>query len=156
MKQLTPVLIDSFMAHALELARAGARHGEVPVGAVIGTSNGDIIAAAHNLTESNHDPAAHAEVLVVRSACEKVSNWRLNDQILCVTLEPCPMCISLIRLARIPIIIYGAEDPRLGSCGSLFDLSQDERWGLPVPQVIRGVQANQSKALLDDFFSKLR
>ena len=141
------------MSIALEEAQKAFDKGEVPIGAVVADRNG-ILSQAHNLIESKHDATAHAELLAIQAAAKKVSNWRLLDTVLCVTIEPCTMCLGAIRQSRIATVIYGARDARYGAMGSLYDLSQDERLGKP-PQVIPGVKAEECAQLLKDFF-KLR
>jgi tRNA(adenine34) deaminase len=127
---------------------------EVPIGAILITSNEDIF-SAHNLIEKNFDPTAHAEVLVIQKAAEHQRNWRLNDSILYVTLEPCTMCIGAIKQSRISTVVFGAKEPRLGACGSIYDLSIDERTG-PPPRVISGVLENECADLLKIFFESKR
>jgi len=147
----------TWMSAALALAGRAAQLGEVPVGAVIAKlSTGEILSEAHNLVESRHDATAHAEILAIQLATKKIQNWRLTDCALCVTLEPCTMCIGAIRLARLPLIVFGAADERMGACGSLYDLSQDARWGTKPPRLIGSVMENESRALLDQFFRSLR
>ena len=145
------------MRAALAQANLAMQGGEVPVGAVVARiSDGGIISAAHNLVESQHDATLHAEVIAIQSAAKAQKNWRLSECALCVTLEPCTMCIGAIRLARIPLVIFGASDPRMGACGSLYDLSQDSRWGAAPPRLVGSVMENESRALLDLFFRSLR
>ncbi len=142
------------MSAALKQAQLAASCGEVPVGAVLAHA-GKIIAEAHNLTETNHDATCHAEILVIRQASRTLENWRLADSILVVTLEPCGMCATAIKLARIPTLVFGIADPRAGAVGSLYDLSQDSRTG-PPPRVISGVRAEECRELLRSFFEKRR
>ncbi len=142
------------MHAALEQAQAGAAQGEVPVGAIV-VVGGEIVSRAHNEVESGKDASAHAEILAMRRAALSAGDWRLNDALLCVTLEPCTMCIGAAKLARIPTIVFGAEDPRLGAVGSLYDLSQDARNG-PVPRVIRGIEEERCRNLLQEFFKRCR
>jgi tRNA(adenine34) deaminase len=144
------------MSRALAEAETAAQNGEVPIGAVVARAdNFDVIATAHNQMETRRDPTAHAEILAIREATQKVGNWRLKDTILCVTLEPCSMCSGAIKLARLPTLIYGAEDPKLGAAGSLYDLLDDPRSGTP-PRVIRGVLEARSLELLRRFFEARR
>ena len=142
------------MEMALSAAAAAAGAAEVPVGAVL-WFDGTVIADSRNETEASKDPTAHAEVLAIRRAAAKLNNWRLEGCILCVTLEPCTMCAGAIRLARVPTIIYGASDPRMGAFGSLYDLSEDKRLG-PVPRVIYGVKESDCSGILKGFFEKRR
>ena len=144
----------SFMRIALEEARVGFEAGEVPVGALV-VKDGEVISKAHNQVEDNDDPTGHAEVLAIRRAAEKLGDWRLNYCHLYVTLEPCTMCIGAIRQSRIGALIFGATDDRLGACGSLYDLSEDQRLG-PTPRVVRGVLAEECGSILSDFFKSKR
>ncbi|MBX7138770.1 MAG: nucleoside deaminase [Oligoflexia bacterium] len=146
------------MAEALAEANCSAALGEVPVGAVVAQNVGNrlrIIARAHNRVESEGKASRHAEMLAIEQASEAVGDWRLSNCILAVTLEPCPMCIGALRLARVPLIVFGSSDPRAGACGSLFDLSQDARLG-PVPRVISGIMEKECGELLSGFFQKRR
>jgi tRNA(adenine34) deaminase len=142
------------MLEALREAEAAGARGEVPVGCVI-SLNGAIIARGSNTTETDKHVCAHAELHAIRAASAVVGDWRLTECVLCVTLEPCTMCLGAIRLARIPVIIFGAGDSRQGAAGSLFDLSADERLG-PPPRVIRGVKREECEMVLKRFFEQLR
>ncbi|RMG41050.1 MAG: nucleoside deaminase [Candidatus Dadabacteria bacterium] len=142
------------MKEALKEAQLAFLSGEVPVGAVV-AFRGEIIARAHNRVEELGMACAHAEMLAIEDASRELGNWRLSDCVLCVTLEPCSMCIGAIRLARIPLIVYGARDERLGACGSLYDLSLDPRLGSP-PRVISGVQHDECVNLMKEFFKEQR
>jgi tRNA(adenine34) deaminase len=153
-KHITPKLLERLMSKALEQAQLAAEVGEVPVGAVF-YHNGEIISAKHNLVETNHDASAHAEMLVIKEASNKLSDWRLNEGILCVTLEPCSMCSGAIRLSRVGTLVFGANDPSLGAVGSLFDICADPRLG-PLPRGITGVKQDDCGKILKNFFSKLR
>ena len=146
--------IDHLMQAALVEAAIAAEQGEVPVGAIVSDGK-EIVSRAHNIVEANHDPAGHAEVLALRKAAEKLGDWRLNDLILCVTLEPCTMCLGAIKQTRISTIVFGAHDAERGACGSLYDLSLDSRVG-PVPRVISGIREDESVALLQKFFKAKR
>lgn len=147
-------LAEKLMRLALQQAELAAQRGEVPVGAVI-ARDFEIIAVAHNLVETEKDASRHAEMIVLQEASKKLGDWRLKDLTLCVTLEPCSMCIGAAKLARVDSIIFGAEDPEKGACGSLFDLSQDARVG-PNPRLITGILANESISLLRSFFRQKR
>lgn len=142
------------MLAALEQAKLAKAKNEVPIGAVI-YKDGQIIARSHNLVESNKNVAQHAEVLAITEASKAIGDWRLNDCILCVTIEPCTMCSGAIKLSRISTVIYGAADPSMGAFGSLYDISQDPRPG-PVPRVITGVFENECASLVKDFFASKR
>ena len=152
--QLTAELLSELMGEALVEARMAERVGEVPVGAVLYHS-GTIIARAHNLTEQNHDASCHAELLAMRAGAQKLNNWRLNDSLLVVTLEPCTMCAGAIKLGRVETVVFGAHDPRGGGVGSLYDLLQDPRTGAP-PRVISGVRSDECVAVLREFFARKR
>ena len=142
-----------FMVHALaEAAKSGE---DVPVGAVIVDADGQVIATGHNEREATHDPTAHAEVVAIRKAAEAKGSWRLDDCTLVVTLEPCVMCAGAIVSARIPRVVIGAWDERVGASGSLYDLTRDARLGAPA-EVITGVMEEECAAQLREFFAKKR
>ena len=151
---ITPEYIDYLMTSAYAEAAKAAQIGEVPVGAVI-SAQGKIVSRTHNLTEKLYDPTAHAEVLAIQVAAAERRNWRLEDAILCVTLEPCTMCIGAIKAARIPVVIFGASDPKAGAVGSIYDLSQDCRTGTP-PRIISGARAEECAEILTRFFESRR
>ena len=142
------------MARALELARAGALRGEVPVGAVI-VRDGDVIAEAHNRTVEDRDPTAHAETVAIRSAARRLGDWRLEGCTLYTTLEPCALCAGAAVLARIPRLVFGAADPKAGMAGSLENLVQDPRLNHRV-ELRGGVLAEESAELLRGFFRARR
>ena len=142
------------MTEALAHAKSAAQAGEVPVGAVIAHKD-TIIGTGRNTTEHDQSVIAHAEIHAVQEASRHLGSWRLHDCIMCVTLEPCTMCLGAIRLARIPVIIFGAGDSAQGAVGSLYDLSIDDRLGTP-PRVIRNIRAAECQGLLKEFFSSLR
>jgi tRNA(adenine34) deaminase len=146
--------IEELMARAIRQGEFARSEGEVPVGAVL-AHEGRIIAEAHNRTEQEKDATAHAEMLVMREAAKKLGNWRLSEAILAVTLEPCSMCTGALKLARIPVVIFGAYDPKAGAMGSLYDLSQDCRTG-EAPRVISAIQTDECLALLKQFFKERR
>ena len=143
-----------FMSAALEAAEVAAERGEVPVGAVV-TQRGQLLAEAHNLTVTERDPTAHAEVVVLREAAHLIGDWRLLECTLYVTLEPCAMCAGASVLSRIPRLVFGATDPRAGMVGSLENLVQDERLNHSI-QVTAGVFADASGTLLKEFFRARR
>ena len=143
-----------WMAVALEEARNGGSQGEVPVGAAVVCGDA-LVAANHNQTRQLADPTAHAEILAMREAAEKIGDWRLTDCTLYVTLEPCAMCAGAIVLGRIARLVFAAEDPKAGMCGSLENLVQDPRLNHRVPMSV-GVMADESAALLRDFFNERR
>jgi tRNA(adenine34) deaminase len=142
------------MARALEQARAAEARGEVPIGAVL-VYAGRLLAEAHNLTATTHDPTAHAEVVVLREAAARVGDFRLTEATLYVTLEPCAMCCGAIVLARVPRVVYGAADPKAGMAGSLGNLLQDARLNHRA-ELTGGVLAEGSAELLRAFFRQRR
>jgi len=142
------------MERALAEARLGAGRDEVPVGAVLLAPDGSVL-ADHNRTRERADPTAHAEILVIRQAAEKLGDWRLMDHTLYVTLEPCAMCAGATVLARIPRLVFAASDPKAGMCGSLANLVQDERLNHHVA-VDPGLLSDESSILLREFFSTRR
>lgn len=143
-----------FMQQALALAREAPLIGEVPIAALL-VRNGLVIAGAHNLRETDQDPTAHAELLVIRDAARQTRSWRLTDSTLYVTLEPCTMCIGAIVLARIPRLVFGALDPKAGACGSIMNIPPEPMLNHRV-EVVGGVCAEESQTLLQDFFRALR
>jgi tRNA(adenine34) deaminase len=143
-----------FMREALKEAGVSAQLGEVPVGAVIVRDN-TIIGRGHNLRESLQDPTAHAEILAIREAAEFQNAWRLENSLMYVTIEPCPMCAGAIVLARIPVLVFGAGDPRAGACGSIMNIVQDSRLNHWV-EIISGVLEEECSDLIRDFFQQLR
>lgn len=152
--QLTPDFVDYLMQEALAEASAAANQNEVPVGAVI--AHGDkIIGRGRNTTETDKTVIAHAEIHAINAATKVLDNWRLAECILCVTLEPCTMCLGAIRLARIPTLIFGAGDSKQGAVGSLYDLSQDPRLGSAL-RVISKVRTLECEAALSSFFKTRR
>lgn len=142
------------MAVALQEARVAARRGEVPVGAVV-VREGDMLARDHNRTRELSDPTAHAEILVLRSAASTLGDWRLAGCELYVTLEPCAMCAGAIVLARLDRLLFATPDPKAGMCGSLANIVEDERLNHRVP-IVSGLMAEESAALLKDFFQSRR
>jgi len=142
------------MAEALDLAREAARQGEIPIGAVVADSSGNVIGRGRNRRESG-DPLGHAELLAIREAASAQGQWRLTDTTLVVTLEPCAMCAGAIVNARIGRLIFGAFDPKAGFCGSLGNLVQDPRLNHRV-RLTSGFEAEKSAELLSEFFQSLR
>ncbi len=139
---------------ALAEAQKAFDLGEVPVGAVIYSPDGTIIAQAHNLRESTQDPTTHAEILTIKQAAIATGSWRLENLALAVTLEPCPMCAGALVNARIPRLVYGAPDPKMGCVHSLHQLCTDPRMNHRM-DVTAGVLEPQCAQILKDFF-KLR
>ena len=143
-----------WMAAALEEARKAFDKDEVPVGAVV-VQDGRIIGRGHNLVESLQDPIAHAEMLAITAAASATASWRLDDSILYVTLEPCPMCAGALLMSRIKTLVFGARDPRYGACGSVLQVVQNELLDIKI-EVIEGVLQEECSALLKQFFEKMR
>ena len=145
---------ETYMTLALEEARMALDEGEVPVGAVL-VRDGQVVCRAHNLREQTGDPTAHAEMLCLRRGAELLGDWRLRGCTLYVTLEPCPMCAGAMTQCQLDTVVFGAADPRMGCCGSVYDLPQDPalsagtRW-------IGGVMEETCSRLLTGFFSTLR
>ena len=143
------------MRLALEEAARATEHGDVPIGAVLVDADGQVLARAHNERELAADPTAHAEVLVLRRAAEQLGAWRLEGCTLVVTLEPCTMCAGAVVLSRVDRLVYGATDPKAGAVGSLWDVVRDRRLNHR-PEVVGGVLAEESGALLREFFTAHR
>lgn len=143
-----------FMRLALEEARKGALRGEVPVGAAVAKSD-VLVASARNRREELKDPTAHAEILVLREASYELGDWRLEGCVLYVTLEPCLMCAGAILQTRIKRVLYSAQDPRGGACGSVYDLLNDGRVS-PRREVVGGILEEESSELLRSFFCSRR
>lgn len=139
----------------LAINEAAASGVDVPVGALIVDQTGQIIARAHNNREITHDPTGHAEIIAIRQATEALHDWRLEGCTLIVTLEPCVMCAGAIVAARIPRVIFGAWDDRVGAAGSLYDLLRDARLGSPI-EVIGGVLETETATQLREFFANKR
>jgi tRNA(adenine34) deaminase len=142
------------LAEAAEAA-AGAGPADVPVGAVILDEAGSVIARAHNRRELDTDPTAHAEIVAIRQAARALGRWRLTGLTLVVTLEPCTMCAGAVTVSRLARVVFGAEDPKAGAVGSLWDVLRDTRLNHQ-PEVIGGVLAAECGALLRDFFAARR
>ena len=144
---------ENFLEHAKKEARIALMENEVPVGVVI-VQKGEIIAAAHNLKENLKDVTAHAEILAIRMASEKIGNWRLSGCDMYVTLEPCPMCAAAIGQARISNLYIGALDSEAGGCGSVINLVQNE--DLKYFVKVNWLYDEESSQLLSEFFKKRR
>lgn len=140
---------------ALALEEAANSGQDVPVGAVLIDPLGHVVASAHNEREATGDPTAHAELLVIQRAGKNLGSWRLSDLTLVVTLEPCVMCAGAIVAARIPRVVFGAFDERVGGAGSRYDLLRDSRLGSPV-EVIAGVMEQECSLMLRKFFEDKR
>ena len=143
------------MRLAIQQAFAAQAQGEVPVGAIVVDSLGEIIGAGFNRTIQDHDPTGHAEIVALRSAALKMSNYRLPGASLYVTLEPCAMCMGAIMHARLSRVIFAATDPKTGACGSVIDLPQVPRLNHHA-EIVGGVLAQECGDLLRDFFRQRR
>jgi tRNA(adenine34) deaminase len=143
------------MEMALEEAVLAADADEVPVGAVIVSLKEGVIARAHNQREQLHDPTAHAEMIAITQAAQALKSWRLEHCALYVTLEPCPMCAGAAVQARLPLVVYGAADPKAGACETLYHITNDPRLNHRC-QVIAGVLSERCAAVLSDFFTQKR
>jgi tRNA(adenine34) deaminase len=144
----------AWMRLALDEAQKALDKDEVPVGAIV-VHEGRVIGRGHNLIESLQDPTAHAEMLAVTAAANALASWRLDQSILYVTLEPCMMCTGAILLARIPLIVFGASDPRYGACGSALQMTDGRTLDIQA-QVISGILKEECSGLLKAFFRKIR
>jgi tRNA(adenine34) deaminase len=145
----------AYMRTALVQARQAARLQEVPVGAVLVSAEGDILAKAHNRTICNHDPSAHAEMLAIRQAAAQRQNYRLLNTTLYVTVEPCLMCMGAIIHARIQRIFFGTRDPKWGAAGSLYNLGEDRRLNHH-PEIVEGLLLDECRELIQGFFRERR
>ena len=143
------------MRRALDEARAALATGDVPIGAVILDEEGVVIGAGRNVREAEHDPTGHAEVVALRAAAAERGEWRLEGCTLVVTLEPCTMCAGAAVLARVERVVFAAYDEKAGAVGSLWDVVRDRRLNHR-PEVVAGVLAEESSALLDAFFATQR
>src|SRR5215471_2131057 len=145
---------EHFMRIALAEAEAAFAEDEVPVGAMI-VHEGHVIASAHNQREQLRDPTAHAEMVAITQAAGALGSWRLADCTLYVTLEPCPMCAGAIVQARIPLVVYGASDPKAGAAATLYQLLSDRRLNHQA-QIVPGVLGQECGSLLTRFFEAQR
>ena len=140
---------------ALATARDALKSGDVPVGAAIFNASGDLIAVGHNERELHNDPTAHAEIVALRRASEKLGTWRLDDLTLVVTIEPCAMCAGAIAQSRIQTVVFGAWDEKAGAVGSVWDLLRDPR-SVFRTEVRAGVLADECAALIKNFIQEVR
>ena len=139
------------MRAALDLAAEATDWGDVPIGALVLSADGEVIGVGSNVRERDGDPTGHAEMVALRAAATAVGEWRLSGCTLVVTLEPCTMCAGALVLARVERLVFGAYDDKAGAVGSLWDVVRDRRLNHR-PEVIGGVLAEESTALLDEFF----
>jgi len=145
---------DYFMRLAIREAELALEHEDVPIGAVV-VRGEEVVAAAHNERELRQDPTAHAELLALREAARAGGSWRVLDAVLYVTLEPCAMCAGALVLARVPRVVFGASDPKAGACGSVLDVTGEQRLNHR-PLVDGGLLAAECGELLSRFFAARR
>ena len=143
------------MQQALLLAKDAANHGDVPVGAIIVDEKGAVIGKGKNERVKNNDPLAHAEIMAIKDAASKLSNWRFDQLTLIVTLEPCAMCAGAITQSRFKRLVFGSFDEKAGAAGSIWDLIRDAR-ALTQIEVVSGVLADDCALVLSDFFASKR
>jgi len=145
----------SLMQQAILLAKEAAIKGDVPVGALVVDDAGNILGMGANLREQDNDPTAHAEIVAIRDAANKIVNYRLDDLTMVVTLEPCGMCAGAIAQSRIKRLVFGSFDKKYGAVGSVWDLLRDSR-AIYKPEVLSGVLEKECGELLTDFFTTKR
>lgn len=143
------------MLLALDEARKAFAADEVPIGAVLVSPTGEILAQAHNLTISNSDPTAHAEIAALRAACRAMGNYRLTGATLYSTIEPCLMCMGALVHARVGRVVFGAYDEKWGGCGSIYNFARESRLNHRIG-VTGGVLMEECRGLMRDFFAKKR
>ena len=143
------------MRHALTLAQRAADAGDVPVGALVVDAAGEVVGEGWNLREVEQDPTAHAEVVALRAAAERLGSWRLEGCTLVVTMEPCPMCAGAVVLARVERVVLGGWDPKLGACGSVWDVVRDRR-ATHRAEVVGGVLEQECAEVVRRFFATHR
>lgn len=139
------------MRRALALAERAAAAGDVPVGALVVSASGEVLGEGWNLREAEGDPTAHAEVVAIRAAADRLGTWRLEGCTLVVTMEPCPMCAGAVVLARVARVVLGAWDPKLGACGSRWDVVRDRR-STHRAEVVGGVLEDECGEVVRRFF----
>jgi len=143
------------MQQAIALANQSANFGDVPVGALIVNEQGEVVATGQNLREKDNDPTAHAEIVAMKNAGNKVGNWRLDDLTLVVTLEPCVMCAGAIAQSRMKRLVFGAFDERAGAVGSVFDVLRGPRTFNNI-EIVNRIMSKECSEILKDFFVKKR
>jgi tRNA(adenine34) deaminase len=143
------------MLEALEVAESATASGDVPVGAVVFSADGQLVGVGHNLRERDCDPTAHAEIIAMREAALKAGTWRLDNHTLVVTLEPCAMCAGAIAQSRMKTLVFGAWDEKAGAVGSVWDILRDPR-ALHQVEVISGIMEAECAELLTTFFKQQR
>lgn len=152
---VVPSLYTQRMLEAVASASQALEHGDVPVAALVLDASGAVIGAGRNERELRQDPTAHAEILALQAAATATGDWHLTDTTLVVTLEPCAMCAGAILAARVPVVVFGAWDPKAGAAGSVYDLLRDRRMPHRV-EVYAGVKEAECAALLRNFFEGRR
>ncbi len=143
------------MRQAIDVAHDAGTSDDVPIGALVVDADGNVLSTGHNRREADADPTAHAEIVAMRSATRDRGEWRLDGCTLVVTLEPCTMCAGAIVLSRLDRVVFGAYDPKAGAVGSLWDVVRDRRLNHR-PEVIGGVLAEETGALIREFFDRHR
>ena len=143
------------MQAALSLAKVAGDNGDVPVGAIVVNEAGEILGTGQNLRAQSNDPTAHAEVIAIRQAAEKIGSWRLDDLTLVVTLEPCAMCAGAILQSRVKRLVFGAWDKKAGAVGSVMDVIRDPR-ALTKTEVISRIMEKECSEVLSNFFNTKR
>ena len=143
------------MREAIKEAKEGWLNGEVPVSALLVSQSNEILARDHNRCISLNDPTAHAEILVIRQAAQKLKNYRLNGVTIVVTIEPCPMCMGAIMNARLDTLVFGAFDPKCGAAGSVYNLPDDERLNHKIT-IISRIMEQECRDLMQGFFRERR
>ena len=143
------------MGEALTVARSALTTGDVPVGAIVVNADGVVIGTGFNEREAHSDPTAHAEIVAIRRAAEKLGDWHLTDHTLVVTLEPCAMCAGAIAQSRLQTVVFGAWDEKAGAAGSMWDLLRDPRSTFRT-EVRAGVLADDCAALIKSFIQEVR
>jgi tRNA(adenine34) deaminase len=146
---------QNLMQQALALANQAATFDDVPVGALVVNDQGEIIGVGENLREKNNDPTAHAEIVAIKNAAQKIGNWRIDDLTMVVTLEPCAMCAGAIVQTRMKRLVFGAFDEKAGAVGSIWDVVRDAR-ALTKIEVISGVLEKECAQVLTNFFKGKR
>ena len=145
----------SLMQQAILLAKEAAIIGDVPVGALIVNEHGEVVATGQNMREKDNDPTAHAEIVAMKNAGNKVGNWRLDDLTLVVTLEPCVMCAGAIAQSRMKRLVFGAFDEKAGAVGSVFDVLRGPRTFNKI-EIVNRIMSKECSEILKNFFVKKR
>ena len=146
---------EALMQQAIALAKDAAAHNDVPVGALVVNELGEVLGTGHNLREESNDPSAHAEIVAMRNAASKLSNWRMDELTIVVTLEPCAMCAGAISQSRFKRLVFGAWDEKAGAVGSVWDVIRDQR-SLNKVEVVSGVLEKKCSEILTNFFEGKR